>query len=329
MIRSNIITALIFISGLIGGAGTVWLFEARDVENTAIRQDNEEYTYINPLIECESGESARTKEMSFIEDDVEERMERIKQEKKLTSVALYFRDLRNGPWIGIDEDLDFAQASLTKVPIFLTLLKMSEVDPGLLDRRMVLVVEEEQKIVQNIKPQTSAKSGEEYSVRELMEIMIIHSDNVSLYALRSLVTDEGLRNTFAQIGVPFTFLGDDLRLSVREYASFFRILYNASYLNRANSEYALGILARTAYDQGLRGEIPKDVAIAHKFGERSNLGLDGPNQLHDCGVVYFPGSPYLLCIMTRGENLTDMQQAIQDISTFVYRDVLSMQGWGD
>jgi beta-lactamase class A len=145
-----------------------------------------------------------------------------------------------------------------------------------------------------------------------------------MMALRALLTEDDLKNTFAQVGVPFTIQGEDLRLSVKQYASFFRILYNASYLNRENSEYALSVLARIAFDQGLRGTLPQTMPIAHKFGERSNLGTDGPNQLHDCGILYYPESPYLLCVMTRGDNIPHLQQAIQAISDVIYKDVVEI-----
>ncbi len=38
-------------------------------------------------------------------------------------------------------------------------------------------------------------------------------------------------------------------LSVKEVATFFRILYNSSYLNRDSSEYALGLLSKVTFDK--------------------------------------------------------------------------------
>jgi hypothetical protein len=38
-------------------------------------------------------------------------------------------------------------------------------------------------------------------------------------------------------------------LSVKDVATFFRILYNASYLSRDSSEYALDLLSRVTFDK--------------------------------------------------------------------------------
>jgi beta-lactamase class A len=160
----NLSTIIICITiGIItGSALTRFTAERSDDYFLPVRQDTGEYTYINPLVECEASRGMPTPELSHIEDDTRDKIEEIKRDAGLTSVAVYFRDLRNGPWIGIDEDKDFAPASLIKVPIFMTLLKMSERDSALLDKRLIIVFEGEQQIIQNIKPQEFAKSGEEY-----------------------------------------------------------------------------------------------------------------------------------------------------------------------
>jgi hypothetical protein len=44
-------------------------------------------------------------------------------------------------------------------------------------------------------------------------------------------------------------------------------------------------------------------------------------QLHDCGIVYYPKRPYILCVMTRGEKMDVLPKVIKEISTEVYRNV--------
>lgn len=88
------------------------------------------------------------------------------------------------------------------------------------------------------------------------------------------------------------------KLTVKEYASFFRILFNSSYLSADNSERALNLLAHTEYHDALPS--PQGVVVAHKFGEAGTENIE--RQLHDCGIVYLPDHPYLACIMTRGRD---------------------------
>ena len=93
--------------------------------------------------------------------------------------------------------------------------------------------------------------------------------------------------------------GTEDYMSVSDYASFFRILYNASYLTKDDSQKALDLLTKVDFADGIRAGVPKGVPVANKFGERSVNGLQ---QLHDCGIVYYNNHPYLLCIMSRGSD---------------------------
>lgn len=41
-------------------------------------------------------------------------------------------------------------------------------------------------------------------------------------------------------------------ISLKEYSSFFRILYTASYLSPSSSQYALSLLTKTDFPDGIR-----------------------------------------------------------------------------
>lgn len=59
----------------------------------------------------------------------------------------------------------------------------------------------------------------------------------------------------------------------------------------------MSILAQAKYPDGLTAGLPKNVTVAHKFGEHVNgdpkRGIDSV-ELHDCGVIYGPNLPYFL-----------------------------------
>jgi hypothetical protein len=65
--------------------------------------------------------------------------------------------------------------------------------------------------------------------------------------------------------------------------------------------------------------VPSGTVVAHKFGERV-LPSKNVKQLHDCGIVYYPQFPYVLCVMTRGNDFVTLQQAIKGVSDIVYRE---------
>ena len=52
--------------------------------------------------------------------------------------------------------------------------------------------------------------------------------------------------------------------------------------------------------------------------------VDGPSQqgeLHDCGIVYYPNQPYLLCVMTKSKSvdITPVERTIAQISSIAYQ----------
>ena len=130
--------------------------------------------------------------------------------------------------------------------------------------------------------------------------------------------------TFSELDIPIPSQDPNYSLTAKEYASFFRILYNASYLSKKSSEEGLSLLSQSEFKDGIVSSLPKNIVVAHKFGEREEEGKDGKiiNQLHDCGIVYYPDYPYLLCVMTRGESsLTDLSNIIKETSGIIFDEV--------
>ena len=109
-------------------------------------------------------------------------------------------------------------------------------------------------------------------------------------------------------------------ITVKDYAALFRILYNASYLSREMSEKALKLLSEVVYEDGLVAVLPEGIKVAHKFGERA-YEESGVKQFHDCGIIYYPGKPYLLCVMTRGDDFNALQGIVRQVSQTVYQTI--------
>jgi beta-lactamase class A len=145
--------------------------------------------------------------------------------------------------------------------------------------------------------------------------MVVFSDNDAMQLLINLLGEGNIRKTLSRMGVVETHLWEPDSVSVKEYGGFFRVLFNASLVDRDLSEKALSWLAEVDYGEGLVKHLPKNVKVAHKFGERD---FGGAQQLHDCGIVYHPQRPYLLCVMTRGESREKLAPLIAEASRLVY-----------
>jgi hypothetical protein len=167
--------------------------------------------------------------------------------------------------------------------------------------------------------------GKEYTLRDIADRTIKYSDNLGVNLILEHMPVEHLEDLYVTIGGS----GVESNVRVKDYASFFRILYNASYLDRAFSEELLKILSETEYRDGIVAGVSDDVIVAHKFGEFTvDEAFDGglslsttEVQLHDCGVIYHPTKPYILCVMTRGTSYSDQEKAIAELSKFFFENI--------
>lgn len=285
------------------------------------------YKYINPLLECEINTLwSRQKYIPF-ENETKERIKKeVIETNSWAQLSVYFRNLNNGPWFGINETADFSPASLMKLPILIMYLKWAESFPDILDKKILISSPSE--IQQYYVPEKSLEIGKEYSIKDALLYLIAYSDNTAVTPLLSHIPNELEEKVLRELGVPSTEqsikLGKEYVVSVKEYASFFRILYNASYIENDASEVALNLLSKSTFKTGLRLGVPEDIAISHKFGEREEYDSHGilTRQLHDCGIIYYPWYPYILCIMTKwNTDYTTLETMIRKTSSIVYEEI--------
>jgi beta-lactamase class A len=281
------------------------------------------YSFISPLLECESSSELTRAKMIGFKNNLSSKVNQLIKDNDAKMVSVYFRDLNNGPWYGINEDETFTPASLLKAPLMMALLKQAESDPSFLSKNIQISDDESEAdmIPQDIKPADPLIPGGTYTIEDLIYHMIVYSDNHAMQLLLGEINQDVYNKVYTDLDIhlPSASVQENY-MTVKEYAGFFRILYNASYLNKEMSEKALKILSEVDYKDGLVAGLPKNVVVSHKFGERTYDNND-TKQLHDCGIVYHPQSPYLLCVMSRGNSLIKEAKVISEVSKFVYDEV--------
>lgn len=287
-------------------------------------RNKESYFFINPLLECENNLiSDNNKSLIEIKKEISSLIDKSLESKDISFASIYFRDLNNGPWFGINEKELFSPASLLKVPLMIAYLKEAESNPEILSETIIFNKNPDYN-EQNIKPENQLVLNQEYSIEELIERMIIYSDNDAYDILVNKVDIKKYEKIYQDLGIDISLAKDNPGgniIKIKEYASLFRVLYNASYLTKEMSEKALFILSQTTYKNGLAKSIPKDITIAHKFGERRYIETE-KKQLHDCGIVYLPQKPYLVCIMSKGSDFNKLSKFIQDSSHIIYKNLI-------
>jgi len=287
-----------------------------------IERHEGQHNYINPLLACDVAEDLISNPNIIpFKEKIEEFLTTRRDPRWATKVGVYFRELNDGSWFSIGDSEKFIPASMRKVPLMIALLKQAETEKGLLDRLVTFDLSNDYNQNQNIKPSQTLVFGKKYAVRDLIYRMIVYSDNNAFTFLTKIVDTAQLDRVYSSLRLlnPRSLKDDDF-LSVQTYESFFRVLYNASYVSRVSSEWALEILSKSEFRTGLVSGIPPSVKVSHKFGEKSDAS-EGTVQLHDCGIVYYPSHPYLLCVMSKGPNFELLDDVIAEISQITYSEV--------
>lgn len=288
-----------------------------------IREKDYNYKFIQPLLSFRIPSAENNEKFKTLESKINNLIEQKKSQKMVSEVAFYFHALNEGRWVGINETEKYNPASLLKVVIMIVYLKESEKDPLILTAPKVYTSQINDFISGSaFSSASSLKVSQSYSVQELIEKMIIDSDNGAMYLLSSSINEKEIEYLYNSLGIKPAETMGQITISPRIYSLFFRVLYNATYLNRVLSEKALAILARTTFDDGLVADLPKETAVAHKFGEFviSENNIQTSAELHDCGIVYYLPSPYFICVMTKGSDIEKLKNVVRDISNLVYQE---------
>ncbi len=326
MKKKALLFVLVFaIGGVLGIAITHFVMKGQ-IETAyrqirPIREKNSTYQYINPLLACSIPNSKEFFMNLPLENKIKNLIDEEKASGKINSVSVYYRDLVYGRWVGIDENQKYDPASMLKVVIMMAFYKQAEGDPNILNKYIDYTPDVADEIsAVPLQAPFSLKVGGRYTVEKLIEAMIVDSDNGAKNALLLNIDERSLSETYTDLGIENP---DDMEgsyiISAKSYSLFFRILYNATYLNKELSEKALGMLARAQYKEGITAGVSSSVLVAQKFGEHIESSDNViVYELHNCGIVYKPEKPYLLCVMTKGKDLSLLTKAIRDISRIIY-----------
>lgn len=268
--------------------------------------------------------------IGLLEQDLKTLLKEEAEHTEHSPIGIFFRELNyGGTSFGIHSDLTFSPASLFKVPLMMAYFKQAEKNPDFLNTKIAYTEKMNLNQHEFYTAREYIQLGNEYTVDQLIEFMIIHSDNEATYLLKQHLDPEISNQTYIDLGINVPENDPDAEfMTVRAYSSFFRILYNSTYLNDELSAKALEILTKSNFKLALREPIPDNIRVAHKFGERASLKSNF-KQLHDCGIIYFPNHPYSLCIMTKGDDFNTQAATISKISEMVYEQVKTIYASND
>jgi beta-lactamase class A len=235
-------------------------------------------------------------------------------------VAVYVRDLDNGAWVGVNDRALFFPSSLTKVAVMIRTLLREEEEPGTLERELLFPGPESmvgEDTMREAPDSLRLHAGQRYSIAELLRRMIVYSDN---YAFQLIVDDggsEGVSKMLYDLSADQYVEDGRFYYDAHTVARLLRSLYDSSLLSRRHSEFALDLLTKARFGEGMRMTLPPDVTVASKFGfHASTVNGRRHHELHECGIVYRPRAPYVICVMTATDEggPEELERVIGDIS---------------
>jgi len=299
-------------------------------------QSTDSYQFIDPLISCDIGTQNTFTDLNSTKQSLASVVNQSISSGKAGSVSVYFRDLNDAHWFDINPAATYAPASLLKTFVMMAYYQEAREKgstSNFLNTLIPYVASSTPNPDENGAPLPALTPGKLYSINDVIKQMIVYSDNDALDTLVNNADPEFIQlsnqiYSDLEITSPLS-QGDTLSdfMPVDQYALIFRVLYGSTYLSRTYSEQALDLLSQAYYKGGLVAGVPQGVTVSHKYGISAGTPTatsSGTPELHDCGIVYYPGHPYLLCVMTRGtpgSDVSTLQDTIKNISAAAYAQV--------
>jgi beta-lactamase class A len=264
--------------------------------------------------------SCETEGLNSVKYAIEDKINALRESGQIRNASVYLRLFNRGEWISIGDNERYSPGSLLKVPELMTIMKMKEKDPDILNTKLYF-----EKAIETTKTATfitkGIETGKYYTVRELLYYMIAHSDNNATYLLNKFMDISTFKKVFTDLGLPEPDMtASEYKISAKEFSVFMKVLYNASYLSIKDSEFCTELLSKCDFRSGLIAGIPKDCIAAHKFGEGGDAKTQTFN-LSESGLVYCKDKTYLVTIMTNGTDMRSLAPVISNISKVVHENL--------
>lgn len=214
--------------------------------------------------------------------------------------GIVIMDKSKGETLEINPDMVFPAASMIKVPIMYEIMK--QVAAGKLDLNTSLVVTSQSRvggagILQELRPDITM------TVRELVTLMIVLSDNTATNMLIQLIGMEAVNTTMIDLGLQSTVLrrqmmdfdaaraGKENQTCASDVALLFGIIEDHLHLPFEYGTLMLDILKRQQVRDKLPFHLPEEIILANKTGTLAGVE-------HDGGILFLPSGSYIIAILT-------------------------------
>jgi beta-lactamase class A len=221
--------------------------------------------------------------------------------------SVYLQNLNSGREMGSNQDDVMEAASVIKIPVALYTYQQAAANKFSLDDKVTLVDED-------FTPGTgslygSANTGDRYSYRDLVALLIQQSDNTAWQALVRVLGASAIDAYAASIGAPDCHQDSD-NCTAHEAGVMLAQLYRGKLLSGADTQALLQLLETTIYNDRINYYLD-GTTVAHK------VGMDG-GVINDTGIVFLNGNPFVISMFTSTDDSSKGVQSIRDVARAAY-----------
>lgn len=218
--------------------------------------------------------------------------------------GLFCREWKTGQSFGINEDNLFAQASCVKVVYVLYLYEQVAAGQCTLEQRLAYQAGDDYSDGSGYL-QYIAEKGDRFTLRALAGVAITLSDNIAYRMIKRFLGPDKVLGYMRQLGAEHPQPNGEHFTTPREMVHYLQGVLDFSAREPALGSRLLEDMAHPVWHYGLPYLLPDTVRVAHKEGD-----LDGI--ANDVGIIFLPGHPYLLAILSRDQ--PDIKAGFREIA---------------
>jgi beta-lactamase class A len=230
------------------------------------------------------------------------------------NVSIYFESLNSGANISVNKDVQIWPASLMKIPLALAAMKKVETGAWSLDKQFVITDDDKNADYGNL---YSQPSGTQMTLRDLLNQLLVNSDNTARNVIADNLTDADLDDVLNYLGIDYDYRNNG-QITAKRYSIFWRSLFSSTYLKPENSEILIDIMAHSNADDFLGQGIPDNNKFSHKIGV-----LNAQQVYADSGIVYVADRPFILTVMVENHTQAEAEAIMKDVAQKTYQYVVN------
>jgi beta-lactamase class A len=237
-------------------------------------------------------------------------------------VGYVFLDAASGRCVSFNGATQFPAASVAKLAVMNAAFNLSQ--QGKLDLEQKVVFRDRDKLGGSGVLQWM-RGGQEYTLWNLIRLMIVLSDNTATRLVVENVGVENINNYLLVNGMPKTRITDATMLTEppapqvnlttpNEIARALLDIRDRRGFSEQGANEMLAFMKNQRYRWGIWRGVPRGVEVADKTGN-----LEGV--LNDAGIVYSPYGDYILSIFTWGfKDSREARLLINDLARITYEE---------